>query len=234
MEQVMSRMGARGITIGFGLTEAAPIKTLTNPEDTLERRVTTVGRPLPNVEVRIVDPESGQELPADCQGELWSRSFKNMKGYYNLAEATAETLDSEGWLHSGDLAAMDEDGYCKIAGRLKDMIIRGGENIYPREIEDFFYANPEIAEVQVIGAPDAKFGKEVMAWIILKPGMTATEEEMKEFSRGKIAYYKIPRYIKFVTEFPMTITGKVQKFRMREIAVAEQVKQGNRLLSQGD
>lgn len=227
MEQVISRMGATEITIAYGLTEAAPIITLTSPDDTLERRVTTVGMPLPNVEVKIVDPETGQEMPPGGQGELWSRSFMNMKGYYNMPEATAATLDSEGWLHSGDLASMDEDGYCQITGRLKDMIIRGGENVYPREIEEFFYTNPKIADVQVIGVPDAKFGEEVMAWIMLKPGETATEEEMKEFCRGKIAYYKIPRQIKFVTEFPMTVTGKIQKFRMREMVIAEQEQAGN-------
>jgi fatty-acyl-CoA synthase len=224
MEQVMSRMGATEITIGYGLTEAAPIITLTSPDDTLGRRVNTVGRPLPNVEVKIVDPETGRELPPGAPGELWSRSFMNMKGYYNLPEATAATLDSQGWLHSGDLASMDGDGYCQITGRLKDMIIRGGENIYPREIEEFLYTNPKVADVNVIGVPDAKFGEEVVAWIMLKPGVAATEEEMKEFCRGKIAYYKIPRQIKFVTEFPMTVTGKIQKFRMREMAMAEQEK----------
>lgn len=226
MEQVISRMGAREITIGYGLTEAAPIITLTSPEDTLERRVTTVGKPLPNVEVKIVDTASGRELPVDGQGELWSRSFMNMKGYYQMPEATTATLDGDGWLHSGDLATIDQDGYCKITGRLKDMIIRGGENIYPREIEEYLYTNPKIAEVQVIGVPDARFGEEVMAWVMLKPGVTATEDEMREFCRGKIAYYKIPRHFKFVTEFPMTVTGKVQKFRMREMAIAEQEQLG--------
>jgi len=226
LEQVMSQMGARGITIAYGLTEAAPIITLTSPDDTLERRVATVGRPLPNVEVKIVDPHTGRELPPGGQGELWARSFMNMKGYYNLPEATTATLDRQGWLRSGDLASMDEEGYCQITGRIKDMIIRGGENIYPREIEDFFYTNPKIADVQVIGVPDARFGEEVVAWIMLKPGVAATEDEMKEFCRGKIAYYKVPRQIKFVTEFPMTVTGKIQKFRMREITMADREQSG--------
>ncbi|HEU0021600.1 MAG TPA: AMP-binding protein [Dehalococcoidia bacterium] len=221
MRQVIDRMGVREITIAYGQTEAAPAITLTSTDDTIEHRVSTVGPPMPNVEVRIVDPETGQEVPRGQQGELWARSFMNMKGYYKMPEATAAAIDSEGWLHTGDLATMDEDGYCKITGRLKDMIIRGGENVYPREIEEFLYTNPKIADVQVIGVPDLRFVEEVMAWVMLKSGQTATEEEIKEFCRGKIAHYKVPRYVKFVSEFPMTVTGKIQKFRMREMAIEE-------------
>jgi len=221
MRQVIDRMGAREMTIGYGLTEASPVVTLTSADDTIERRVTTVGPPLPNVEVKIIDPETGQEVPPGQQGELWTRSFMVMKGYYKMPEATAVAIDAQGWLHTGDLATMDEAGYCKITGRLKDMIIRGGENVYPREIEEFLYTHPKVADVQVIGVPDLKYGEEVMAWIMLKPGQRATGEEVRDYCRGQIAHYKVPRYIKFVSEFPMTVTGKIQKFRMREQAIQE-------------
>jgi fatty-acyl-CoA synthase len=221
MKQVVEKMGAREITIAYGQTEASPVITQTRTDDPIELRVSTVGRALPNVEVKIADPETGQELPRGQQGELCTRGFIVMKGYYNLPEATAKAIDREGWLHTGDLATMDERGYCKITGRLKDMIIRGGENIYPREIEEFLYTNPQIADVQVVGVPDLKYGEEVMAWIKLKEGQAATEEQIREFCRGKIAHYKVPRYIKFVSEFPMTVTGKVQKYKMRESTVEE-------------
>jgi fatty-acyl-CoA synthase len=221
MKQVVDKMGAKEITIAYGQTEASPVITQTRTDDPIELRVSTVGRALPNVEVKIVDPETGQEMPRGQQGELCTRGFIVMKGYYNLPEATAKAIDADGWLHTGDLATMDASGYCKITGRLKDMIIRGGENIYPREIEEFLYTCPKIADVQVVGVPDLKYGEEVMAWVKLKEGQAATEEEIRDFCRGKIAYYKVPRYIKFVTEFPMTVTGKVQKYKMRDVAVEE-------------
>ena len=221
MRQVVDQMGASEITIGYGQTEASPVITLTRTEDTLERRVSTVGTALPNVEIKLVDPETGEVTLVDGQGELLTRSFMVMKGYYNLPEATAAAIDKDGWLHTGDLATVDEDGYYRITGRLKDMIIRGGENVYPREIEEFLYTHPKIADVQVIGVPDERFVEEVMAWVMLKPGETADAEEIRDFCKGKIAHYKIPRYIKMTTEFPMTVTGKVQKFRMREMAIEE-------------
>jgi fatty-acyl-CoA synthase len=221
MRQVVDRMGAKEITIAYGQTESSPVITQTRTDDPIELRVSTVGRALPNVEVKIVDPETGHELPRGRQGELCTRGFIVMKGYYNMPEATAKAIDADGWLHTGDLATMDENGYCKITGRLKDMIIRGGENIYPREIEEFLYTNPKIADVQVVGVPDLKYGEEVMAWIKLKPGQSASAEEIRGFCRGKIAHYKIPRYVKFVDEFPMTVTGKIQKYKMREAAVDE-------------
>jgi len=221
MKQVVDRMGVREITIAYGQTEASPVITQTRTEDPIELRVTTVGKALPNVEVRIVDPVTGQDVAPGQQGELCARGFIVMKGYYNMPDATASAIDSDGWLHTGDLATMDQQGYCKITGRLKDMIIRGGENIYPREIEEFLYRHPKISDVQVIGVPDLKYGEEVMAWIKLKEGMDATPDEIRDFCREQIAHYKIPRYIKFVTEYPMTISGKVQKYRMREAAIEE-------------
>ena len=221
MRQVIDRMGAKEMTVGYGLTEASPVITLTSSDDTIERRVTTVGPVIPQVEVKIADPETGREMPAGEQGELCSRSFMNMKGYYKMPEATAAAIDAEGWLHTGDLATMDDDGYYKITGRLKDMIIRGGENVYPREIEEFLYTNPKVADVQVIGVPDQRFGEEIIAWVMLKAEQEATEEEIKEFCRGRIAHYKVPRYVKFVSEFPMTVTGKIQKFVMREMSIQE-------------
>ncbi len=221
MRQVIDRMGCREMTVGYGLTEAAPLITLTRADDDIERRVSTVGTTLPSVEVKIVDPDTGEELPAGEQGELCSRSFMNMKGYYAMPEATAAAIDSEGWLHTGDLATVDDAGYCKITGRSKDMIIRGGENIYPREIEEFLYTFPKVADVQVIGVPDQRLGEEVMAWVSLRAGQESSEEEIREYCRGKIAHYKVPRYIKFVSEFPMTVTGKIQKYVMREVSIQE-------------
>ena len=221
MRQVVDQMGASEITIAYGQTEASPVITLTRTEDTLERRVSTVGTVLPNVEVKLVDPETGADTPVGEQGELLSRSFMVMKGYYNLPDATASAIDKDGWLHTGDLATVDKDGYYRITGRLKDMIIRGGENVYPREVEEFLYTHPKVADVQVIGVPDERFVEEVMAWVMLKPGETADEEEIREYCKGKIAHYKIPRYVKMATEFPMTVTGKIQKFKMREVAIEE-------------
>ena len=221
MRQVIDQMGARDITIAYGLTEASPVITQTVIGDPIERQVSTVGTLLPNVEVKLVDPETNEEVAVGEQGELCTRGFMVMKGYYNMPEATAAAIDADGWLHTGDLATVDEDGYYKITGRLKDMIIRGGENVYPREIEEFLYTHPKISDVQVVGVPDERFGEEIMAWVMLRPGENLSDEEIREFCRGKIAHYKIPRYVKAVTEFPMTVTGKIQKFRMREMAVAE-------------
>ena len=221
MRQVIDRMGAHQMTIAYGQTEHSPVITQTLVSDSIERRVSTVGAVLPGVEARIVDPESGEILGPGVQGELQARSSMVMQGYYNMPEATAAAIDAEGWLHTGDLAEVDEDGYYKITGRLKDMIIRGGENVYPREIEEFLYTHPKISDVQVIGVPDERFGEEVMAWVMLRPGETAESEEIREFCRGRIAHFKIPRYVKVTEEFPMTVTGKIQKFRMREMAVEE-------------
>ena len=221
MREVIDRMGADRITIAYGQTEASPVVTQTLADDSIERRVSTVGKVLPGVEVRLVDPETGLVVGPGQQGELQTRSTMVMKGYFNMPEATADAIDADGWLHTGDLATVDEDGYYKITGRLKDMIIRGGENIYPREIEEFLYTHPQIDDVQVVGVPDERFGEEVMAWVRLKPNADATEESIRDFCRVRIAHYKIPRYVKFTDEFPMTVTGKIQKFRMREMAVEE-------------
>ncbi len=221
MRQVIDRMGARQMTIAYGQTEASPVITQTLTTDSIERRVSTVGKVLPGVEARIVDPETGCIVGPEVQGELQTRSAMVMSGYYNMPEATAAAIDDEGWLHTGDLATVDAEGYYKITGRLKDMIIRGGENVYPREIEEFLYTHPKISDVQVIGVPDQRFGEEVMAWVMLKSGESADSEEIREFCRGRIAHFKIPRYVKVTEEFPMTVTGKIQKFRMREMAVEE-------------
>ncbi len=221
MRQVIDRMGAHQMTIAYGQTEHSPVITQTLVSDSIERRVSTVGAVLPGVEARIVDPESGEILGPGVQGELQARSSMVMRGYYNMPEATAAAIDGEGWLHTGDLAEVDEDGYYKITGRLKDMIIRGGENVYPREIEEFLYTHPKVSDVQVIGVPDERFGEEVMAWVMLRPGESADAEEIREFCQGRIAHFKVPRYVKVTEEFPMTVTGKIQKFRMREMAVEE-------------
>jgi fatty-acyl-CoA synthase len=212
MREVVHKMGVRDITIAYGLTEASPVITQTEAADSLEHRVGTVGRVLPDLEVQIV-AEPGQP------GELIVRGHGVMKGYYNKPAETAEALTEDGWLHTGDVAVQTPDGYYRITGRIKDMIIRGGENIYPREIEEFLYTHPQIADVQVVGLPDLALVEEVCAWIRLKPGAALTEEDIKRFCRGRIAHYKIPRYVAFVEEFPTTVTGKVQKFKLREMGI---------------
>jgi fatty-acyl-CoA synthase len=221
MKKVVEKMHCSEITIAYGQTESSPVVTQTRCDDSVERRVSTVGKALPHTEIKMVDPITQKIVPRGVPGELCARGYPVMKGYFRNAKATREVLDRDGWLHTRDLATMDEEGYVKITGRVRDMIIRGGENIYPREIEEFLYGHPKISDVQVIGIPDQKYGEEVMAWVRLKDGETATIGELREFCRGKIAHYKIPRFIKFVTEYPMTISGKIQKYRMREMAIAE-------------
>lgn len=216
MKNVVNKMGISEITITYGQTESSPGITMTRTDDPIELRVSSVGRALPNVEVKIINPATGEELERGKQGELCSRGYHIMKGYYKNPEATKEAIDSEGWLHTGDLAVMNEDGYCKITGRLKDMIIRGGENIYPREIEEFLYQHPAIVDVQVLGIPDKKYGEEVTAWIIVKEGETLTAEELKAFCKGKISHHKIPQYIQFTDAYPLTASGKIQKYKLRE------------------
>jgi fatty-acyl-CoA synthase len=218
---VVDKMHLTDITICYGMTETSPVSTQSEPDDPLELRVSTVGRVHPFVEIKIVDPDTGRAVPRGQPGELCSRGYIVMLGYWNNSEATAQAIDSGRWMHTGDLATMDDQGYVNIVGRIKDMIIRGGENVYPREIEEFLYSHPAIQDVQVIGVPDEKYGEEVMAWVILKPGAAASAEEIREYCRGKIAHYKIPRFVKFTDSFPMTVTGKIQKFKMRETAIAE-------------
>ena len=216
MKAVVGKMGASEITIAYGQTESSPVITQTRTDDPIELRVSSVGKALPNVEVKIVEPGTNKEVAIGVQGELCTRGYHVMKGYYNNPDATREAIDEDGWLHTGDLAIMDENGYCKITGRLKDMIIRGGENIYPREIEEFIYQHPKVLDVQVVGVPDEKYGEEVVAWVIIKEGQTATVEEMKQFCEGKISRHKIPRFIEFTDQYPMTASGKIQKFKLRE------------------
>jgi fatty-acyl-CoA synthase len=220
MRQVVDKMGAREITIGYGLTEASPIITQTDTADDLEHRVGTVGRILPGLEVRIVAPGSLDPLPVGEQGEIITRGHGVMKGYYNKPEETAAALTSDGWLHSGDLATQMPDGYYRITGRIKDMIIRGGENIYPREIEEFLHTHAAVADVQVVGLPDEVRGEEVCAWIRVKSGASLNEDQVFQFCRGKIAHYKVPRYVVFVDEYPTTVTGKVQKYKLRELGIS--------------
>jgi fatty-acyl-CoA synthase len=220
MKRVNTEMHMDQITIAYGMTETSPVSFQSSTDDPLERRVSTVGRIHPHVEVKIVD-DDGKIVPPGTTGELLTRGYSVMRGYWNDPERTTEALDQEGWMHTGDLATLDKDGYCNIVGRLKDMVIRGGENIYPREVEEFLYRHPKVQEVQVIGVPDERFGEELCAWIRLRSGFTATAEEIREFCRGQISHYKIPRHIKFVESFPMTVTGKVQKFLMREQMIAE-------------
>ncbi|HEY6168298.1 MAG TPA: AMP-binding protein [Verrucomicrobiae bacterium] len=221
MKRVIDEMHCREITIGCGMTETSPICNLTDPNDPLEVRVGTIGRVMPHQEQKIVDPASGRILPRGEPGELCYRGHHVMRGYYNNPEATRQTIDDAGWLHSGDLAMMDEQGYVKITGRLKDMICRGGEKIFPREVEEFLFTHPKIAEAYIIGVPDDYYGEQVMAWVKCKDGQSLTAEGVQSFCRGRIMDYKIPHYVKFVAEFPTTVTGKVQKYRMREISTAE-------------
>jgi fatty-acyl-CoA synthase len=221
MKQVQSLMHMPKVTICYGMTETSPISTQSNWDDSLERRVSTVGCIHPHVEIKVVDPETGAIVPRGVAGELCTRGYSVMLCYWNNEQATREAIDAAGWMHTGDLATIDEAGYVNIVGRIKDMIIRGGENIYPREIEEFLYTHPAVLDVQVIGVPSERYGEEVMAWVKLRPGATAIDQQMIDFCRGKIATYKVPRFWKFVDEFPTTVTGKIQKFRMREVAVGE-------------
>ncbi len=216
MKRVISEMGMAEVTIAYGMTETSPVSTQTRRDDDLERRVATVGRPHPHIEVKIVDPETGRTLPRGETGEFCTRGYSVMLGYWDEPGKTAEAIDAGRWMHTGDLATMDDAGYLNIVGRTKDMVIRGGENVYPREVEEFLYGHPSISDVQVIGVPDLRFGEELCAWIRLREGATLTEDEVREYCRGKLAHYKVPRYVRFVDEFPMTITGKIQKYKMRE------------------
>lgn len=221
MKGVMEKMGAQELTIVYGQTESSPGITQTRRNDSMPIRTETVGRALPNVEVKIVDTVTGETLPTGETGELCSRGYHIMKGYYKMPDKTAETIDKDGWLHTGDLASMDENGNCTIQGRLKDMIIRGGENIYPREIEEFLYTHPAVQDVQVVGIPDEKYGEEVAAFIQVRNGKTPSEEEIREFCKDKISFHKIPRHIHFVDEFPSTASGKIQKYKLREMAIPD-------------
>ena len=221
MKQVQRDMHMAEVTICYGMTETSPVSTQSLPDDPLDKRVGTVGRVHPHVEVKIVDPETGWTVERGARGEYCARGYSVMLGYWNDEVATASAIDGAGWMHSGDLATMDDDGYVSIVGRIKDMIIRGGENIYPREIEEFLYSHPAVLDAQVIGVPSERYGEEVMAWIRLRPGVVARSEDLDAFCRGRISTFKIPRYWKFVDEYPMTVTGKIQKYRMREAAVGE-------------
>jgi fatty-acyl-CoA synthase len=219
MRQVIDKMHMTDVTIAYGLTEGSPVMTQTRTDDPIEVKVGTVGRDLPGIEVKIFDPETGKELPVGQQGEVCCRGYNVMRGYYKNPTATAETVDKDGWLHSGDLAVKDENSNFKITGRIKDMIIRGGENIYPREIEEFLYQVPGIQDVQVAGVPSPKYGEQVGAFIILKDGATLQEEEVQDYCRGQIARYKIPKYIFFLDEYPMTASGKIQKYKLRDLSL---------------
>ncbi|ANY07226.1 AMP-binding protein [Pseudonocardia sp. HH130630-07] len=217
MKQVVERMGMTEVTICYGMTETSPVSTQTRADDSLDRRVATVGRVHPHLEVKVVDPETGATVPRGAAGELCTRGYSVMLGYWDQPEKTAEVIDRARWMHTGDLAVMDDDGYVTITGRIKDMVIRGGENVYPREIEEFLYTHPDIVDAQVVGVPDERYGEELCAWVILREGAAAlTADAVREFATGKLAHYKIPRYVLVVEEFPMTVTGKVRKVEMRE------------------
>ena len=221
MKKVISLMHMREVEIGYGMTETSPVSTQTRIDAPLEKRVGTVGTIHPHLEIKIADPATGNVVPLGEPGELCTRGYSVMLGYWKNPEATAQAIDSAHWMHTGDLATMDSEGYIKIVGRIKDMIIRGGENVYPREIEEFLHTHPKVSDVQVIGVPDARYGEEIVAWVKLKPGEEVTAEELRDFCKGKISHYKIPRYFKFVNEFPMTVTGKPQKFLMRRQSIEE-------------
>jgi len=219
MKEVIEKMHMPEICITYGQTEASPATTMSKTTDSIETRVNTVGSAIYGVECKIVDPETNEDLPDNVDGEFVARGYNIMKGYYKMPEATAAAIDSEGWLHTGDLARRLPDGNYKITGRIKDMIIRGGENIYPKEIEDFLYTHPKVQDVQVIGVPDKQYGEEIMACIILKPGEESSEEEIKQFVMDHMAKHKVPRYVDFVSDFPMNAAGKILKYKMRENAV---------------
>jgi fatty-acyl-CoA synthase len=221
MKQVIDRMHMEDVTICYGMTETSPVSTQTGPDDPLDRRVATVGRVHPHVEVKVVEPGTGRALPRGEPGELCTRGYSVMLGYWEDEERTREAIDAGRWMHTGDLATMDQEGYVNIVGRIKDMIIRGGENVYPREIEEFLYTHPAVADVQVIGVPDERYGEELMAWVIAREGEALDEESVRGFCEGRIARHKVPRYVKIVDAFPMTVTGKVQKYKMRDEAIDE-------------
>jgi fatty-acyl-CoA synthase len=221
MKRVMCEMRCAELTIGYGQTESAPVVTMSQPDDPMEHRVSTIGKALPCTEMKIVSVLDGETVPTGEQGEVCARGYMVMKGYDDEPEATARAIDAEGWLHTGDLGLMREDGYIHLTGRARDMIIRGGENVYPREVEEFLYTHPKVAEAQVVGIPDERLGEVVVAWIRLKAGQASTEEEIRKFCEEKIAYFKIPQYVRFVDQFPMTVTGKIQKFRIREIEITD-------------
>ncbi|HEV7778323.1 MAG TPA: AMP-binding protein, partial [Luteibacter sp.] len=218
MRRVVDEMHMAEVTIAYGMTETSPVSFQTVPEDPLDRRVSTVGRIHPHVEVKLVDGQ-GLVVPRGTPGELLTRGYSVMRGYWDDEANTRAALDSARWMHTGDLAVLDEEGYCSIVGRLKDMIIRGGENVYPREIEEFLYSHPKVRDVQVFGVPDRKFGEQVCAWICLREGCEASVAEIQDYCRRHLAYYKVPHYVRFVDDFPMTVTGKVQKYVMREAMV---------------
>jgi fatty-acyl-CoA synthase len=222
MKRVVDEMGMAEVTICYGMTETSPVSTQTGADDDLDRRTSTVGRTHPHLESKVVDPETGLTVPRGTTGELCTRGYSVMLGYWDEPQKTADVLDTARWMHTGDLAVMDAEGYLNIVGRIKDMVIRGGENVYPREIEEFLYSHPDIADVQVIGVPDQKYGEELMAWVQLRPGAEEmTAATLKEFCTGKLAHYKVPRYVKVVESFPMTVTGKVRKVEMRQVSSAE-------------
>jgi len=221
MKQVIERMNMDDVTIAYGMTETSPVSTQTGADDTIDKRVGSVGRVHPHVEIRVADPETGETVARGESGEFQTRGYSVMKGYWNEEEKTAQAIDAEGWMHTGDLAVMDVDGYVNITGRIKDLIIRGGENISPREIEEFLYSHPDIIDVQVVGVPDEKFGEEVCAFVQAREGATVNTEAVREFCQGKIAHYKVPRYVLSIEDFPMTVTGKIQKYLLRDAAVEQ-------------
>jgi fatty-acyl-CoA synthase len=221
MRRVVAEMHMEEVSICYGMTETSPVSTQTRTDDALELRVGSVGRPGPFVEIKIVDPVTGLTVPHGETGELCTRGYSVMLGYWGEPGKTAEAIDAARWMHTGDLATMDENGYCNIVGRIKDMVIRGGENIYPREVEEFLYAHPDVRDVQVVGVPDERYGEELCAWVVLRDGAELSEEDVRAFCRGRLAHFKVPRYVMFVDAFPMTVTGKVQKFEMRKVAVRE-------------
>jgi fatty-acyl-CoA synthase len=221
MKQVIDRMGMSEVGICYGMTETSPVSTQTRSDDSIERRVSTVGRVGPHIEVKVIDPATGLTVERGTPGEFCTRGYSVMLGYWRQPDKTAEVIDAARWMHTGDLAVMDADGYLSITGRIKDMVIRGGENIYPREVEEFLYTHPAVLDVQVVGVPDARYGEQLLAAIRLQPDATVSEDEIREFCRDRIAHYKIPRYVRFVDEFPMTVTGKVQKYKLREQAIED-------------
>jgi fatty-acyl-CoA synthase len=220
MRRVVDRMHLREITIAYGMTETSPISLQSGVDDPIERRVSTVGRIQPHVQVKIIDAD-GRIVPVGTPGELCTRGYLVMRGYWEDPEQTAEAIDASGWMHTGDLATIDAEGWCNIVGRVKDMLIRGGENVFPREVEDFLHEHPKVQSVQVFGVPDPRLGEEVCAWIVLRAGEQATAEEIRGFCQGRIAHFKVPRHVRFVADFPLTATGKPQKFAMRDAMIRE-------------